>query len=184
MKLMEDEDVLLEMRPGRQLLVIWFLKAFLGTIVGAGFLIVIFYPIVGVLEIGSDTKGKLLAFGLPAGITIVLFIMGTAFVYCIYLRRTYCYTITNRRCIFRGGILRRLQHSVPYHKITDVEMSQNIVERMLDISSLGIYTPGTGSMSSGGSGRRPEIAFVGLKDNETPAEIINSILATFKATGE
>nr|MBC8379078.1 PH domain-containing protein [Planctomycetota bacterium] len=107
-----------------------------------------------------------------------------AFIYCYFLKRTYVYTITNRRCDFSGGILRHVRHSVPYHKITDVEMSQNIIERMLGISSLGIYTPGTGSMNSGGSGRRPEIAYVGLKDNETPAEMINSILSNFKATGE
>lgn len=60
-------------------------------------------------------------------------------------------------------------------------MSQNIIERLLGISSLGIYTPGTGS---GNSGRRPEITFVGLKDNETPSEAINTILSKFKATGE
>ncbi len=184
MKLIEGEEVLMKMGPEPKLLVIWFLMTCLGTIIAIGFLILIFYPIVDVLELDSDTNGKLLTFVLPVVIGTALFIMIATFIYCIYLRRTYRYTLTNRRVIFSGGILRHVRHSVPYHKITDVEMSRNIIERMLGISSLGIYTPGTGSMSSGGSGRRPEIAFVGLKDNEAPSETINSILSKFKATGE
>lgn len=128
---------------------------------------------------GWPIKARLTVGGI-AGLVYII----PAFIYCVYLRRTYVYTITNRRCFFRGGILRRVQHSVPFHKITDVEMSQNILERMLGISSLGIYTPGTGSVGPNSKCRTPEIAFVGLKDNETPAEIINKILSHYKATGE
>ena len=185
MKLMEGEDVLMEMRPEAKLLVIWFFRACFVPFLVIGILLIFISPAFGgILETFSDTKSKLLTFWLPAAIGFVLCITIISCVYCIYLRRTYIYTITNRRCIFSGGILRHVRHSVPYHKITDVEMSQNIIERMLGISSLGIYTPGTGSMGSGSGGRRPEIAYVGLKDNETPAETINGILSTFKATGE
>ena len=185
MKLMEGEEVLMEMEPELKLLGIWFLKACLGTIATIGLLFLILSPAFGgIFEIFSDAKRKLLTFVLPVVIGTALFIMIVTFIYCIYLRRTYRYTLTNRRVIFSGGILRYVRHSVPYHKITDVEMSQNIIERMLGISSLGIYTPGTGSMSSGGSGRQPEIAFVGLKNNEAPSETINSILSKFKATEE
>jgi len=185
MKLMEGEEILMETRPEPKLLVIWFLKACLVPFLVIGILFIFISPAFGdMFEIFSDRKDKLLTFWLPVVIGIVLLITIIACVYCVFLRRTYIYTITNCRCVFSGGILRHVQHSVPYHKITDVEMSQNIIERMLGISSLGIYTPGTGSMSNGGSGRRPEIAYVGLKDNDTPAETINSILSNFKATGE
>lgn len=194
MKLMEDEEMLIEIRPESNLLIIWFFTRCLSVGVLAwvlGFfistLIGIMYEFAGEIELvssGSEFEGWSITAKLTIGSIAGLLGMVTAFIYCVYLKRTYIYTITNRRCVFSGGILRRVRHSVPYHKITDVEMSQNIVERMLGISSLGIYTPGTGSMTSGGGGRRPEIAYVGLKDNESPAEMINSILSKFKSTGE
>jgi len=64
-------------------------------------------------------------------------------------------------------------------------MSQNIIERLLGISTLKLFTPGTGSMMvSPFGGQKAEISFVGLSDNETPAESINNILRKFKSTGE
>ncbi len=71
-----------------------------------------------------------------------------------------------------------------YHKITDVERSQNIIERILDISTLNIFPPGTSSRSTDSSAQKAEISFVGLKDNESPADSINRILSKFRATGE
>ncbi len=74
---------------------------------------------------------------------------------------------------------------MPYHKITDVESSQNIIERIIGISSLKIFTPGTASLpTSPFGGERAEIMFVGLVDNETPANTINEIVIKFKATAE
>ncbi len=106
-------------------------------------------------------------------------------VYCVYLRRTYVYYVTNQRCVFRGGILQRIERSVPYHKVTDVEMRQNIVERVLGISKLNIFTPGTASVvNTPFGGPRAEISFIGLADSETPAATINETLRKFKATGE
>lgn len=108
-----------------------------------------------------------------------------ALIYCRVLRKTYVYYVTDQRCVFHGGILRRIERSVPYHKVTDVEMSQNIVERILDISTLKVFTPGTSSMQTSlFGGQRAEISFDGLKDNETPASTINEILRKFRATGE
>lgn len=194
MKLMEEEKILMEIQPESNLLIIWFFTRCLSIGVLAGILgffistlIGIIYEFAGEMEIissGSEFEGwsitaKLIIGSITGSLGMIL-----VFIYCVYLKRTYIYMITNRRCVFSGGILRYVQHSVPYHKITDVEMSRNIIERMLGISSLGIYTPGTGSMNSSGGGRRPEIAYIGLKDNESPAEMINSILSKFKSTGE
>jgi len=105
-------------------------------------------------------------------------------IYCEFLRRTYVYYITNQRCVFHGGIIRRIERSVHYHKVTDVEMSQHIIERILGISTLNIFTPGTSSRVGESSLQKAEISFVGLKDNESPAETINGNLRKFRATGE
>ncbi len=80
--------------------------------------------------------------------------------------------------------MRRVERSVHYHKVTDVEMSQNIFERILGISTLNIFTPGTSSGGGNSSFQKAEISFIGLKDNEGPANTINGILRKFKATGE
>lgn len=194
MRLQKGEDVLLEVRPESRLLVIWFFgRCFsFGTVAfGIGFalsaIISMVYEIVAdaeLLGVESGFDGFSVATNAMIAIAAGLCCIAITIIYCVYLRRTYVYTITNRRCIFRGGIFRRVEHSVPFHKITDVEMSQNIIERALGISSLGVFTPGTGSMGAGYNRRRPEIAFVGLKDNETPAEIINDILSNYKATGQ
>ena len=74
--------------------------------------------------------------------------------------------------MFEGGILLRRVKSVPYHKITDVSVSQNILERILGISKLNIHTAGTGIPS-------PEIQFVGLTDPEMPQSIIMERLRAF-----
>ena len=185
MQLMEGEKILMEIEPQRRLLVIRFLMAFLGTIAGIAFLILLFLPALGGLfEMFSNVKGKLLTFWLPWAIGAVLFITSIIFLYCIYLRRTYRYIITNHRVIFSGGILRYSQRSVPYHKINVIEISQTAVERMLGISSLGIYTPGIGSTGRSSNGRQPEIAFVGLKNIGAPMGAINNLLSQVKITGE
>lgn len=118
-----------------------------------------------------------------AGVVLLAVVIGLLYSEC--LRRTYVYFVSNQRCVFRGGIIVRVERSVPYHKVTDVEMRQNIVERMLGISKLNIFTPGTASVvNSPFGGPRAEISFVGLADSETPAATINETLRGFKATGE
>jgi len=64
-------------------------------------------------------------------------------------------------------------------------MSQNIIERVLRISSLKIFTPGTASMRVFPfTGQHAEISFVGLADNEPSAAVMNEILKKYKTTGE
>ncbi len=120
-------------------------------------------------------------------LSVLIVVVPMAFVltliYYGYLRRTFRYVITDQRCIFTGGIFIRRQRSVPFHKITDVEINQNFFENWLGISSLKIFTPGTGSVGMPGF-EKAEIVFVGLKDSEAPASIIQGMLKKFKATGE
>jgi ABC-type multidrug transport system fused ATPase/permease subunit len=94
-------------------------------------------------------------------------------IYLIYLRRTYRYIVTNRRCMFVGGILKRIERSVPYKKITDIQRSQNIVERMLGIWNVQVFTPGTASMQIGQAKARAELNFDGLMNSEEMYAAIN-----------
>lgn len=183
MKLQRDEEIIHEMRPARAILVIWFFTKCVIPALFCAFLTFGPLSIFGDISAAGRRAGTVRA--LIAAGAVCSVVWALVLVYCVYLRRTYVYYVTNQRCVFRGGILRRVERSVPYHKVTDVEMSQNIVERMLGISKLSIFTPGTASVgNSPFGGPRAEISFVGLKDSESPAATINEILRGFKATGE
>jgi uncharacterized membrane protein YdbT with pleckstrin-like domain len=187
MKVQEDELIIHELRPESAILGVWFFtKCLLAAFVGGFLCFWCFGFFGGILGAARRTDSSFpLAIGAIMALVVALVVLVLALVYCAFLRKTYLYYITNQRCIFHGGILRRIERSVHYHKITDVEMSQNILERILGISSLKIFTPGTsGVKMSPFGGERAEITFVGLKDNETPAATINGILRRFKATGE
>lgn len=187
MKLQDGEEILHEMKPEASILGIWFVTkclgfAFLGAFLSfwaSGFFGGMFCATTGSNSVSPITTGLRLA---PVvGITFLVL----ALLYCSALRKTYHYWITNMRCVFHGGIIRRVERSVPYHKVTDVEMSQNIVERALNISSINVFTPGTASMQQGGFGQqRAEIRFEGLVDSETPTETINKMVRQVRSTGE
>ncbi len=193
MKLMEGEEVIHKLRPARSLLVIWFFTKCLPWGIATAALAAVVALIVGEASRGPLPDNENPSATLIVGAAVAALFLFTAlpFVYFIFLRRTYIYTITGQRCVFHGGILRRIERSVPYHKITDVERKQNIVERILGISTLNIFTPGTASMPvhsgfllTSAGGQRAELSFVGLRDSDAPATSINEILRQYKATGE
>lgn len=93
--------------------------------------------------------------------------------YLHYLRKTYRYIITDRRCIFVGGILKRVERTVPHKKITDIQRSQNIIERMLGIWNVQVFTPGTASVQIGQTKARAELNYDGLIDSEEVYEAIS-----------
>ena len=180
MRLNESETILHQLGPQPSILAIWFFtKCLPPALVGAvacGFFTVLLWA-------ATNSRRPELA-GVAVGVLVGLLSLLTAYVYCSFLRKTYVYYITDQRCVFHGGILRRVERSVPYHKVTDVQITQHIVERILGISKLQIFTPGTASTPSPFGGQLAEISFVGLEDSETPAATVNGILRKFRATGE
>ncbi len=186
MKLHSDERLLYEMRPATKLLLIWFfskcvLRAFAGTFVY--FWISMF---VIALFVKDSEKRSYLSLLLSKN-TLILVLFAILIVLLVYYRlllNTHAYYITDSRCIFCGGILQRVERSIPYHKITDVEISQSIFERILGISKLRVYTPGTASVRPSFFGwgwkHGPEIDFIGLEDVEDPAAAINKAIQDYR----
>ncbi len=82
-------------------------------------------------------------------IVIAIVVAAISQVYYIYLRKTYAYFITNKRCVFIGGILNRSEHSVFFKKLLTCNERKNFFERILKIWNVKIFTPGTGSMAIG-----------------------------------
>lgn len=183
MKVQDGEEILHELGPEKNILWIWlFAKASPVGVSGAVVALVL-GGISGILFDFGEGSDSLRIGGIIAVIVFGLGCLLLTMIYLEFLRRTYVYYVTNQRCVFHGGIIKRIERSVYYHKVTDVERSQHIIERILGISKLNIFTPGTSSRGQSAF-EKAEISFVGLKDNEVPAEAINGILRKFRATGE
>jgi uncharacterized membrane protein YdbT with pleckstrin-like domain len=187
MRLHEGERLIHELHPEPAVVVVWlFTKCLLPALPVALLSFFACAVVGGALQIGVGPDREP-----PFGAALVIAaIVGAAVVvlcitYCVFLRTTYVYYVTDQRCVFHGGILRRVERSVPYHKVTDVETSRNILEQALGIATVKVFTPGTASnRRSPFGGTEAELTFVGLADGETPAATINEMLKRFRATGE
>lgn len=108
------------------------------------------------------------------GTIITLFIV---FIYFYFLSKTYHYKITDKGIYFDGGILIKKQKFVPFFKVTNVEISQNIIEQMLGISNIKIQTAGP---TAGLGGFLPEIILEGLEEVEKPKQLIYKLIKKAK----
>lgn len=179
MQLDTNEILEAEFKPDKQVLVIWFLKKSLlyafvmALVVSVGFMLFTSIEQISTCqqEQGCESSEALHPFSYLFSHPLHLIGIGLAAatlvqLYFIYLRRTYRYLVTNKRCIFVGGILVRIERSIPFQKITDTQKSQNIIERMLGIWNVQVFTPGTASLPVGQLKARAEINFDGLTSQQ------------------
>jgi len=178
------EQVLWEGRPEKRIYVMWLLtRVVLMSLVICG--ILAYLTVIACVVYAAAHYMKKPVFILVPSLLIFSapVVLACALFYYRHLLETFHYIVTNQRCVFEGGIFVRRRRSVPFHKITDVEVNQNIIEQGLGIWSLKIFTPGTGSVGVPGF-EKAEIVFCGLLDADKPASIIQDTLKKFKATGE
>lgn len=167
--LQDKEKVLYQDGPRGIILVLWFFRSLFITIF-LSFLLS-WIPGISVFAILSLGINEFLIYYLL--FFVVLFII--VFLYHIALRKTFKYYVTTDRVVFMGGIILRKIRSVPFHKITDASISQNIIERILGIYKVNIHTAGTGT-------HRPEIQFVGIREPEKAQSLVLRELKKFKAS--
>ena len=182
--LQEGEQVLWEGRPEKRIYVMWlFTRVLVMSALTSG--IIAYLAVVACVIYAAVHRMKEPVFYLVGStlIFVVPVVLACTLFYYRHLLETFHYTVTNQRCVFEGGIFVRRRRNVPFHKITDVEVNQNIIEHMLGILSLKVFTPGTGSVGVPGF-EKAEIVFCGLLDADKPASIIQNTLKKFKATGE
>ncbi len=158
MKLQRGEKILYQGAPERKILILWFLDSLIYTF---AFSLIIFLYILGE---SADAFLDFFEF-VFSYLSVFLTVLIIVFSYRIILRKTYKYYITTKNVIFEGGFFFKRIKIVPYHKITNVSVSQNIFERMIGLSRINIQTAGTGM-------RKPELQFVGLSNPEKPLSII------------
>jgi len=203
MKLDDGETLELDIMPDKKILVIWFLTKTITYSVATMFFVFMALFFVNAINLASEVEPEvkditeisqsktttedkdnvtkkdidhpfsIIVNYWGSAIALVVFASLLIQIYLIYLRKTYRYIITNRRCIFVGGILKRIERTVPYKKITDIQRSQNIIERMLGIWNVQIFTPGTSSIQIGQAKARAELNFDGVLNSEELYEAIN-----------
>lgn len=169
MKLQDGETILHEMTPEPSIIKLWvFTKSIPAALTGG----VLGYGGVEILRVVLALTYREVA--IPTPLILLLLFASLCFagsiLYNMALRRTYRYWVTNMRCVFTGGILRRVERSIPFHKITDIEVSRNLLERILGITTLNLFTPGTASA------HRAEISFPGLVEPEDIAHTLNTLV--------
>ncbi len=201
MKLDSSEKIELEIKPNEKILVIWFLTKTLTYSIATMFFVFMALFFINTINIVSNQeeksdveiienrsgiseidKGGEEQIGHPFQMIIdfwgwaLVFVVAVSIVIQVYLhflRKTYSYIVTDRRCIFVGGILRRVERTVPHKKITDIQRSQNIIERVLGIWNVQIFTPGTASVQIGQTKARAELNYDGLLNSEELYEVIS-----------
>ncbi len=121
-----------ELRPSERLLWLWLGKAFLGSNVLG--LIFLFVALANGTGLTLPYIGGLLLAAIPGCI-------GT-FLYFKSIR----YSIEKDYVIVAYGVLWKVRRSVPLDKITNIDVRQGPVERLLGFGQVWIFTPSTGSM--------------------------------------
>lgn len=162
------EQTLYETKPSGKVVVTWLFTRFL------------LYLLVYVFVLGYFLLRKGLSLGLFGGsvLFIIIGLIVITFLYLVFLWKTYRYKITDRGIYFNGGIIVRKQKFVPFFKITNVDTTQNIVERMLGINRLGFQTAGAGAQ------QRPEIVFDGIEDIEKPKQLVYQCIEKTKKSSK
>lgn len=84
---------------------------------------------------------------------------------------TMIYKLTENEIVWRRGVWFKRTGIVPYNRITNVDIIQGPISRMLEIASLKIQTAGY-SAPSQGFGSLSEIKIVGMKQFEELRELI------------
>ncbi|MDD2227880.1 MAG: PH domain-containing protein [Candidatus Cloacimonetes bacterium] len=104
---------------------------------------------------------------------IMLIMLITLLPILIYLPafyKTLEYTIDGDAVKLKKGVFWRIRTTVPYSKITNIDITQGPVERMFQISHLRIQTAG----SSGAQNTQAELIISGIRDSEALKDTIMS----------
>jgi len=162
-----QERILWEGTPDRKVLIVWLFSRLL-----LAFLVIF---AIGIMPL---FWGKATATNRPTYILMMglLAIFTFYFIYLIFLRRTFRYAITEKGVYFMGGLLVKKQKSVPFHKITNVTISQNIIEQIFNLHKIGFQTAGAGGVAV------PEIRFEGIIDAQTPKNIVEQFIVASRGT--
>ncbi|PSP63481.1 hypothetical protein BRC79_11305 [Halobacteriales archaeon QH_8_67_27] len=116
---------------------------------------------------------------LAVGATLAV-VLGIAAItgYLVARYRRFEYELTPDTFDIRSGVLSRRQREIPLRRIQNVDISQNVVQRLLSVAQVGLET-------AGGGGTEAQLRYVGVEQAERlQAEISRLSRAADAADGE
>lgn len=120
------------------------------------------------LLLGGRTPFTIVGLGLPAPLVAILIPL------MYWVQKYYdtmTYKLTENEMVWRRGVWFKKTGIVPYKRITNIDIAQGPISRMLGIASLKIQTAGY-SAPSGGFGGLAEIKIEGMEHFEELRELI------------
>jgi len=133
----------MELRPCGALLAIWLVSAVVGALIPGG---------IAASICASERGDPLVGFGV--GWLIPLALAASYLVLYFYSIR---YEVDDRYVAKSHGVLWKARRSIPVEKITNIDVRQGPVERLLGFGQVWIFTPSTGAAT-------PEEKLVGVLD--------------------
>lgn len=103
-------------------------------------------------------------------LTILLIMFLITAIYLSAFFKTLEYQIDNDAVRLKKGVFWRIRTTVPYNKITNIDVTQGPIERMFGLSHLKIQTAG----ASGTQGVPAELIMTGIRDIEALKDMIIS----------
>jgi uncharacterized membrane protein YdbT with pleckstrin-like domain len=141
-RLSEDEKIIEDIKPLPALKWYFLLTNFIAVILLVVVLIILFLPtLLAVIFVGPYA---ILGFFVALSILLFVFFLAYLFAHLRYTKQHYW--ITNKRVIFKRGLIGYAITSVPYERISDVIVSRSFLERLLGFGSVFLQTM-TGQIS-------------------------------------
>ena len=150
-----DETILLQKSPDTK----WPIQAAMAQIILMIFLCLLFIP--------RYTADLTTAVELFLLVTLVYGFF--AFVILNFARRQIFYTLTTQRCIVTSTFILTKKNFIPYNRIADVNLNQNLIERCLGLARVVLYTQGDNK-------KTPKLVGMRFNDAEELFNRVNLIL--------
>jgi len=146
---------------------------------------------IGWLIIGISTdegnpidRAKMWPFLAYIMIGLTIFIVGLTYIFAKLYVQTFSYDLSEKFIIIRYGVLTKTKTTIPYSRIQNIAVYQNIRDRILHVFSVRIETAGA-SIAAGNSqqgGIRPEGFIPAVRDPTRLEQIINKLVHQYTQT--
>ena len=124
--------------------------------------------------IGQFAAPELLgSFALIAGLFVLLFVVGVAYGVAYYYR--FEYALTPDTFDVYSGVIGRQEREIPYRRVQNVDISENVLQRLLGLAQVRIET-------AGGSGTEARLRYVSRAEAGRLQELLGE--RKRRATGE
>lgn len=127
-------------------------------------------PLLLLLLIGIPVAVAVLALAQRSEQAVLVAAMGVALAAGVFfvmwlVSRAESLTVTNRRLIYRKGLLSKSTSEVLHHHVRNIQITQSFFERLMGVGKLGVSSAGQADF---------EIVFKGIRDPQRVKETIDS----------